>query len=513
MLKNPKIGWAAAGLAVFGLSALLRFWAFGQTPFANGWDSYFYLVQLKSLETTGRMHSPEASLIYPYLRVFYWLTGDCVLAMKVGVALLCGFFTLAAATFADWRQAKNWPRAALLATWALWSPHLTYFAAQYPKNLLGLIFFLAFVRALHAPIGENQPIWRRWARPVFWLALNYFGHRFTFGLAVGYLVLWLFFTFENSFLRKIFTPKNLLALGIFALGCAAASQFFPGLAHWADFGRLHGMLSARPQFAPWSFAQTFGFERIGFWWLLEIALLVGYWAWSLGHFFTASFDLRQRLGWVFCSLLLFPFLEWSLTGLAWRMFLVFVLLVPILLHPRPFARGEGSAPRRRVNRRVPPLAWGAVGVLAAFFSWQSYSPARHDPDYALFARVTANAQRHFASQSPPELVIAHNALAEYFTFTTDTDAMPWLPEYPVDSARLWRIASGVHFQTLKYFAEKENELKINNLGGNYYLLPEFVWQAALKNARAEGDDFFLEKAESWLNPHRPRPVFLLRRKR
>ncbi len=80
-----------AGLAI--ASALLRFWAFSQTPYANGWDSYFYLVQLKSLEETGRMHSPEASLIYPYLRLFYWMTGDYVLGMKVGTAILAGIFT------------------------------------------------------------------------------------------------------------------------------------------------------------------------------------------------------------------------------------------------------------------------------------------------------------------------------------------------------------------------------------------------------------------------------------
>jgi len=78
--------------ALAALSALLRFWALDQTPFANGWDSYFYLVQLKSLEETGRMHSPEASLIYPYLRLFYWITGDYVLGIKTGVAVLCGIW-------------------------------------------------------------------------------------------------------------------------------------------------------------------------------------------------------------------------------------------------------------------------------------------------------------------------------------------------------------------------------------------------------------------------------------
>ena len=93
-----------------------------------------------------------------------------------------------------------------------------------------------------------------------------------------------------------------------------------------------------------------------------------------------------------------------------------------------------------------------------------------------------------------------------------TDAMPWLPEYAIDSSRLWRIASGVRLPTLQYFAKKENDLKIKDLGGKYYLLPEYVWQQALARARAEQDSDFLEIAESWRNPWKMRPGWLLRKK-
>jgi hypothetical protein len=66
------------------VSALLRFRALSVTPFANGWDSYFYLVQLKSWVEQGRMHSPEASLFYPYLRLFQALQGPCCAGCFVG---------------------------------------------------------------------------------------------------------------------------------------------------------------------------------------------------------------------------------------------------------------------------------------------------------------------------------------------------------------------------------------------------------------------------------------------
>jgi hypothetical protein len=519
-------------LALAAASTLFRLWAFNQTPFATGWDSYFYLVQIKSLEETGRMHSPEASLIYPYLRLFYWMAGDYVLAMKLAAAVLCGVFTLLLC-----RKGPNLP---LLGAWSMFSPQLTYFAAQYPKNLLGLVLFVAFVRVLDWTASKP----RAWlAAPGLLLIVNYFGHRMMFGLAVVYLLLWIGFRFKERFssrawcfhqahfrqasqskhsLRRLHLMKTpstaksaaiktlfafVVAIGAFLL----AGQLFPGLAQVVDLGRLSGTFQWQPQFAPWSFVQSFGLERISGWWVFEILMVL---VWFFGGLMlrgTSKGISNPSLFWL-CALLLFPFLEWSLTGLAWRMFLVFVLLLPLAFEVQ------------NVSKKAS-LATFVVLIAASFFSWKSYSPSLHDPDYSLFQKVTGQVEYQLSdpdsfgtklaesSSNPrPELFIAHNALAEYFTFTTGIDAMPWLPEYAVDSSRLWRIAAGVQGQTLRYFAGAENVLKIKNLGGGYFLLPEYVWQAALKNARTEKDDYFLKTAESWLNPYRMRPAFLLKRK-
>ncbi|MFN0033444.1 MAG: hypothetical protein ACKVUS_00170 [Saprospiraceae bacterium] len=514
-MSLPKSKFFLLPLALAVASAILRFSAFRQTDFANGWDSYFYLVQLKSLEETGQMHSPEASLFYPYLQICYWLAGHYVLAMKVGAATLCGVFTLLLC-----RSGASFP---LLGAWSLFSPQLTYFAAQYPKNLLGLVLFLAFVRSLGWAASKS----RAWfALPVFLLVLNYFGHRLMFGLAVAYLFLWLFFRLKNRFPQNVFSQKNLVAGGIAIGAFVLAGVFFPGLAQVADLGRLSGALCWQPQLAPWSFVQTFGLERIGGWWVFEVLMVTVcpplLWfrrvKWFGGlrvrGFGGSRVGVEDPVLFWLCGLLLFPFLEWSLTGVAWRLFLVFVLLAPL-------AFDFQNVPQKA------SLTFFLALVAASFFSWKSYSPSLHDPDYALFKKVTGNVQR-FLPQLPdpdssgtklagssaprPELFIAHNALAEYFTFSTGTDAMPWLPEYAVDSAQLWRIAAGVHEQTLRYFAGQENGSKIKKLGGRYFLLPEHVWQSALTNARAEGDEHFLQTAESWLNPHRTRPAFLLKRK-
>lgn len=476
------------------LAALLRYHAFNQTPYANGWDSYFYLVQIKSLETTGQMHSPEASLIYPYLRAFYWLTGDYVSGMKWGVATLCGLWValLGTTRFSALGEQAFMPAQYVLPTWALFSPHLTYFAAQYPKNLLGLLLFGAFVVSLQRPFSGKW--W--WLAPTLLLVLNYFGHRMTFGLAVAYLLLYLFFQFGTRLFDRTALVKWALVAVVAGALFLLAGQVFPGLAHFADLGRLGGLLRPTPQFAPWSFVQSLGWQRMSPFWLFEIGVLVLLFGWSLVSAFRQH-DLARLPLIVLCAALLFPFMEWSSTGLAWRCWMVFVLLAPLALQ---WPDGKKA------------WAWSAALLIAAFFSWKSYQPALQDPDYAQFDKITARTQAYLGDSLRAELVIAHNALAEYFTFSTGTDAMPWLPEYGMDSTRLWRVAAGMHLPTLNYFSGEKNARRIKNLGGQYCLLPEYVWQAALVRARAEQDTVFLETAESWRNPWKARPGWLLRRK-
>lgn len=154
-------------------------------------------------------------------------------------------------------------------------------------------------------------------------------------------------------------------------------------------------------------------------------------------------------------------------------------------------------------------------LLAAFFSWKTYSPAKHDPDYVFYQVLKNGIVRHFSTMSDqqPELLIAHNALAEYLTFELKTDAMPWLPEYAIDSSRLWRVAAGISQPMMQYYTDKEIPTdKVVYLGGGYHLLPEYGWQKAIQKAQQEQDSIFLNAAHSWLNPHQIRPAWLLKKK-
>ena len=358
------------------------------------------------------------------------------------------------------------------------------------------------------------------------LIINYFAHRFTFVLAVIYLVFWLVFSVKISLLKTVFFRKTLLAAAVALALLLAAGRIFPGLFLFVDFERLTGAFMWPPQFAPYSFVRLFGLERITGWWLAEVVLVVGCWLLVAGCWLSVvgcrlsvvGYRLSARTRkdnpqslipnpqspiplFLFCTLLLFPFLEWSFTGIAWRLFLVFVLLTPLLVIDFQFAEWRRSG-----------LIFAALLLCCSLFSWKSYTPKMHDPDYAQFAAVTARAQQ-ILTEKKPDLVIAHNALAEFFTFTTNIDAMPWLPEYALDSSRLWRIATGIQLQSLKYYAGKDYATTIEPLGFRYYLLPEYAWQAALRQAKSENDDVFLADTGDWRNPSKQRPVWLLRRKR
>ena len=504
--QKPFFG-VLIGLALALASAGLRYAAFTQSEFATGWDSYFYLVQLKSIVETGRMHSPEGSLIYPFLRVFYWITQDYVSALKWGTAFLCGVWT-----FLMYGIPRTRSMGLLLASWSIFSPQLTYFGAQYPKNLLGIVLFATFLYA-----ADGGRVTADGLRPtanggrlgagLYWyglmgvlLLVNYFGHRMTFGLCVLYGVLQLLWHIQKSTLRGLLNWRQWVFAGVCVMVLLVVSRFVPGLAHYTDLQRLQGTFSMWPQFAPWSFVTTFGLEKVSSFWMFELVvvlllLVTALYGWLWNKPFRDSLDIPSLL---VCLLLLFPFLTWSYVGLSWRFFLILVLLVPLVFRKMVFRRG----------------VWAILIAMAASaeFSWKSYNPILQDPNYALMAFITQRVDARTADSLKPELVIAHNALAEYYTFTTGFDAMPWIPEYTIDSTRLWRIATGVRLETLQYYVGEKHRGMVFPLDGGYVLLRESDWQTAIIRAQKEDDQVFINAANSWRNPHKMRPGWLLRRK-
>jgi hypothetical protein len=73
-----------------------------------------------------------------------------------------------------------------------------------------------------------------------------------------------------------------------------------------------------------------------------------------------------------------------------------------------------------------------------------------------------------------ELVIAHHALAEYFTFTTDIDAMPWNPAYEIRPDQLWRIVTDIRLSEMGYYLSENEIAQVHKLSSRYFLLPDYL---------------------------------------
>lgn len=490
------------GFVLAFLSIVLRFKALQQTKFANGWDGYFYLVQIKSWVEEGSMHSADLSLIYPLIRFVNWFTGDYILAFKMTAALLAGL-----TTFGFYHLTKRWSGsmylAILVGSISLFSPHLTYFAAQFPKNLLGFVFLLFFIGSLSmrtksaSKLLKAKPITLTTFYPFIWLILCFFGHRLTFGIAMIFGLAWIAFNYFT--LKKVAIFIGTVVV-IFVL-----SLIIPGLPNLSDFQRFDGLLSSSFQFSPYSFTQTFGTaDRISTFWLAEIIVA------SALYFLSIPFLLKAKNRWLaftlfgVSTLLLFPFYTWDLTGMAYRFFLLYILMAPLFI--ALFIKIEYSQ-----KSKITLLFFAIVFMLGSIFSLRSYQPEKHDANYKKYAQLTEKTLEHLNSENT-ELLIAHNALAEYFTFTTGIDAMPWNPEYEIEQNKLWRIATDIRQSEIAYYLNESEMKEVHKISIRYFLLPDHLWQKVLTQAEVKGDGFLIEKLNTWRNPHRIRPGFLLKKK-
>ena len=130
--------------------------AINRTEYANGWDGYYYLIQVQSFNNTGAMHSPEYSPVYLPVMALYAITGNYITSYKLSAVLIKALFVFSVFTlgFSLLRSKPDIDRrtafytALFAGALSAMSPSLNYFFTQFPKNLLGfalLFFFMASV--------------------------------------------------------------------------------------------------------------------------------------------------------------------------------------------------------------------------------------------------------------------------------------------------------------------------------------------------------------------------------
>lgn len=485
-----KLHWSIPLFIIAVLTTITTFVSLSQTVYANGWDSYFYLIQIKSWVEEGAMHSSDLSFIYPLMLVCFKIVGSYLLSFKLTASLLAGAVCgLSGVTVYRWSSKKS--LALIVAALLCFSPHLSYVAAQYPKNLLGVCFFL-----LLCIFGDVK---RRYILLPL-LLLNFFGHRMTAVLAFLYSI--------ALFVQEFKYAKQLLIVGISFLLLFIASIYIPGILSPLDFERFQGILSPTFQFPFTAFLNSFGSHNIDALWKGELFLYtVGFMLLLLVlPFIKKTEQHKKRTAFMLTMLILIlPIYKWTIDGAALRFYLIFILLAPLAL---VYIDTLGKPKFQRwVAAVVVPLL-----CTIQFTTKAGYTPQKHDPSYTTYDLMTQRVLQKVPAEEI-ELIIGHKSLAEYFTFTTGIDVLPWEVEYEVAPEKLWRIATDIELQTLYYYSNEEDHDRIYRLGVNYFFMPDYVWKSVLKKAAQDEDLELLERVKSWRNPHVVRPAYLLKNKK
>ena len=458
------------------MATLLRYMALAQSPYPNGWDGYYYVMQVHSWLSYGYLQSADFSLVYPYFIAFSYLLGDYVLAYQLGTAFLSGLLASTGYWLVYHTTGKG-TMALLAGSFLVFSPTLTYMASQFPKNMLGLVFLTLALNT----IKEKKYFWF-----LGFAILAFISHRMTAGFCLLIGGAYLFRQLSWRWWLAIVTLLGLVTL-------------LPGIFHYSDLQRFEGQLSWQPHFAPYAFYQLFHRTMTG-WWSIEIILLVlalgvlCYYYWSDKEWRSDN-DLHQWCWPCLLAIALFPFFEMAFGSMGYRFFLTFPIFLSLYFTTKISGR----------RHWVVPLA--ICFLASSFWAHQAYQPAHHDPPNKRYTVIVERLEGVFNREDYP-LIIAHKGLAEMIIFKTDFDALNWAPDAHVSAKNVLRVVHNLDLPHFSKYLNKKEMKALKKLTLHYYAVPESLWRQYLQSVKATDDQGILTRIAAGDNPMVLRPAFL-----
>jgi len=447
-----------------------------QTAYANGWDGYYYVMQTHAWLAYGALQSPDTSLVYPYFILISYLLEDYVMAYKIGASILGGVLVGTTFLLAHEINSKRLI-AVLIPSFLIFSPTMTYLVVQFPKNVLGLIFFVLMLRALYQ---------RRFAVAAIMVLLSLLTHRMTGGLCLiisfSYVLQWLNWRWIVGGVVVVITVSLL-----------------PGILHISDLMRFEGQLSAAIQFAPLSVHTLFE-NSINLWWDIELVILSIALVFVTTSYFVdrdySSADWLDKWAWpllIFISI--FPFFTVEYGSMGYRFFMI----APVVIVS--YAVRKFKWPK--------PVVYLITAVLlgSSAFSYKSYNPKVHDPPNRQYELIVDRLSANYSSAKFP-LVIVHKSLAEIVIYKTEFDALNWAPPANISTSEVLRVVSNldyIHFA--KYLSEEELD-EVRKLTLHYFAMSETVWNSFYEQVLEHNDEAILKRLERGGNPLEQRPYYL-----
>ncbi len=303
---------------------------------------------------------------------------------------------------------------------------------------------------------------------------------------------------------SFFNKKNYRILILLSVIAITAAIILPGVLHTADIERLTDSFTSRIYLPPLKLIQFFGLERSSVFWIAEISLLFIVFLLfiysNIRKFIkTKSVNKFYIYLLVVLIILILPIYEFTRAGIGFRFFLCFNLLAVMLL----------SGVNFKVSKVVSIIGVGGLFILSAF-SYKSYNPKTLDPPYTDYF-ITKNKMNEIIPDET-ELVIAHQGLAQIIITYTKYNATNWQPLHEDKFNNIWRISSNIKYYYFKKYLRTDEIDYLEHLYKDYYLIREDIWQKFCFRAIKSDNESLKEKINSWFNPTRKKPKYLLKGK-
>jgi len=495
-----QAGRAFAATALL-VAATLLWWLFRafESDVADGFDGYYYVMQLAHLNRTGTFHSPDFNLFYLPLLAANWFLPP-LQAYKTAVAFSGLLYS--AGWFRVFRTRLDLPESLVMSLLVLVLPLSTFFALQFPKNLLGLAVLLFLVAARLS--GKT-------VETLVCLPLLFFSHRLAFVLGSAFLLC--------EFLLTKIDKKKTALYGVMAAAAALcvlaflvfAHHLFPGIVSIHDLVRIAE--SGTDLFSYWGPVSFLSYWEL--WrqpaWLADFALMHA----GLAIAVYSLLAISHRPQKVFALLplaLLLPIWSFSAGSLGYRLSLngwalasgLLFMSVPSMIPGK--LRTLFYADNPLSSKRLHPLAYACVLLLlTGLASLSGYDHQRFNPPVALYKEIALRADRALQG-THTDLIIAHQGIKEQIITLTERDALNWKPD--TQSPHTWRIMANVPDYALLRYLSREEASSLQALAAGYYLIQEAVFDRFIERLRADKQDSLLRSIDTWQNPLRQKPSFL-----
>lgn len=230
------------------------------------------------------------------------------------------------------------------------------------------------------------------------------------------------------------------------------------------------------QFAPLSFFSSHN-QIMTNYWILYLGLIVLVF---IGALFIKSQNILSFILLPILTFLIIPVLKWNQLGIALRMFLIFSILTPLLLVC--------------FSKYLKPWIL-SLFLMSSFIAIKVYNPNKLDPPYKLYDFMSKKLIKNLNYQNS-SLVIAHKSLAEFLSFQSNKDVLPWAINTNEVNDNVLRIVYVPYSLKLKFKRLLTNKIVLS-ITSEYFLIKEKHWRHSLLNNLNEEEKVLLS---SWKNP-------------